>query len=123
MYPNNPPAKQSTGLYFWAIRILLISGATLILAAALFYPIENMRGHRALKQVQDEMARRGLGTNWTTLIGPPVPAEDNLAMHPVFRGLSDYYYDPGGQVIWSSPKALKRSTFPCQAFPASPAAE
>lgn len=120
MSQTDPSSKQGPGLYIWVIRILLLSGAALILAAVLFYPIENIRGHRALKQVQDEMARRGLGTNWTTLIGSPVPAEDNLAMHPTFRGLLDYHYDPAGHLFWDSLTALKTLDIPLPSPPHKP---
>jgi len=68
----------------WTVCVLL----TLAVLVALFYVVENTRGKRAWEQYTRECAARGedIG-DWLSLIPPPIPDEDNIAMAPIFLDL------------------------------------
>lgn len=60
--------------------------ATLI---AVGYVIENVRGRRALDQCLADLRARGIPTTFEELQPPPVPDEENVAMHPLFLALTE----------------------------------
>jgi len=68
----------------WTGRVLL----ALAVLVALFYVVENTRGKRAWEQHKRECAARGENIgDWLSLIPPPIPDEDNVAMAPIFQDL------------------------------------
>ena len=72
----------------WVGRVLL----GLVLLAVLFHVVENIRGKRAWEQYKRECAARGESIeDWQSLLPPPIPDEDNIAMAPIFR---DLFADP-----------------------------
>ena len=60
----------------------------LAVLVALFHVVEDTRGKRAWEQHKRECAARGedIG-DWQSLIPPPIPDEDNVAMAPIFQDL------------------------------------
>jgi len=67
----------------WTGRVLLI----LAVLVTLFYVVENTRGKRTWEQYTRECAARGESLDWQSLIPPPIPDEDNIAMTPIFQDL------------------------------------
>src|SRR5882724_6587729 len=61
---------------------LFVGVAGLILAIALFYPVENWRGRRAWKNCQRELAARGEVLDWTAYIPAQVPDQQNMFKAP-----------------------------------------
>jgi len=56
--------------------------AGLILAIALFYPVENWRGRRAWKNCPTRIAARGEVLDWTAYIPAQVPDQQNMFKAP-----------------------------------------
>ena len=78
-------------------RFLLVLGCVALVLAgmvAAFYAVEDWRGARAWAAVQREVRARGGTTNFTDVIPPPVPDDQNLAMAPLFANALDYHVDP-----------------------------
>ena len=60
----------------------------LVLLALAFYTVEDVRGKRTWEQHKRECAARGENIgDWLSLIPPPIPDEDNVAMTPIFQDL------------------------------------
>ena len=65
----------------WIGRILL----GLAILVALFYIVENARGKYAWEQYKRECAAKGINLDWQSLIPPPIPDDENIAMAPIFQ--------------------------------------
>lgn len=72
---------------FW--RRVMMSCAVLVTLVALFYGVENWRGHRAWQEHKQAVEASGVSLNYEDYIPPPIPDEDNMAMAPVFKPLFD----------------------------------
>lgn len=77
------------------LRVLLCVAVSLATLIALFYTVENWRGHRAWQRYEREAAARGEALEFAPLVPRPVPDEQNLAMTPFLAPLLDFL--PGTQ--------------------------
>ena len=77
------------------LRILLGVLACLGTLVAAFYAFENWRGRRAWTRMQRQLQESGQWAEFTALIPPPVPDDQNFAMTPVLAPLLDF--EPGTQ--------------------------
>ena len=60
----------------------------LVLLVALFYAVENIRGRLAWQRYKHECAAKGEDIeDWQSLIPPPIPDGDNVAMVPIIQDL------------------------------------
>lgn len=82
-------------LFTWRLarRVLIIFGclATLIV---LFYAEENWRGRHAMNQYKAELQAHGETLNLLELAPPSIPDDQNMAMHPLWKGVFDSKIDP-----------------------------
>jgi hypothetical protein len=92
----NIKAPLRRRLFSWrALRWLLVTLAVFATLVAAFYTVENVRGKRAWEKVRREMEARGANYDWTSLIPPPVPDEQNIFKVPIMarcfvgRGTND----------------------------------
>lgn len=70
-------------LFSWrTIRRTLITLAVLITLLTTFYTIENWRGQRAWEQCKRDLIAAGYEMDWSKLIPPPVPDEQNIFKAP-----------------------------------------
>jgi len=67
------------------LRRALLTLAILATVTALFYTVENWRGSRAWARFKAESAARGMSLDWTALIPPPVPDDQNFFKAPNMR--------------------------------------
>jgi hypothetical protein len=68
-----------------ALLSLILLFALLLL---LFHAVENIRGKRVWEQYKRECAAQGEDIeDWQSLIPPPIPDDDNIAMTPIFQDL------------------------------------
>jgi hypothetical protein len=80
----SPTDKLRFFRFKW-IRRLGMALAFLITLFFLIHAVENWRGSRAWSHTLDELAASGAELDLVKLLPPPVPDEDNIAMHPTFR--------------------------------------
>ena len=69
------------------LRWLLITGASLVVLVALFYVEENWRGKHAWEKYKREREAKGDHFEWSAIVPPPVPDDQNFAMTPLFAEL------------------------------------
>ena len=69
----------------------------------LFYAEENWRGARAWAAAKRDLAAQGESLDLKTLIPPPVPDDQNLAMAPLFVRAFEYGPDPVNGVLTFAP--------------------
>ncbi len=80
----SPTGKLRFFRFKWIRRL----GMALIFLITLFFlihAVENWRGSRAWAHTLDELAASGAELDLAKLLPPPVPDENNIAMHPAFR--------------------------------------
>ena len=80
----SPTGKLRFFRFKWIRRL----GMALIFLITLFFlihAVENWRGSRAWSHTLDELAASGAELDLAKFLPPPVPDEDNIAMHPAFR--------------------------------------
>src|SRR5271166_4364414 len=65
--------------FFWLVGLVLVVG--------LFYAEENWRGQRAWNQYKRAMAARGKPLEWSAVVPPTVPDDQNFAMTPILAPL------------------------------------
>ncbi|NDA68825.1 MAG: hypothetical protein EBY09_19710, partial [Verrucomicrobia bacterium] len=107
--PDRVLARRS----FWrglAVKsaFLLAALATLI---AVFYAEENWRGRRAWNRFRAEWEAKGVKFTFAEVLPPPVPDEDNAAMHPLFKPMFDYTRDSkslSAGAVWRDTNAMQR---------------
>lgn len=82
------PKKPSRRKRF--ARVVLFLFAALATLLALFHAVENWRGHRAFEKFKREVETQGDTLDFRAMIPPPVPDDENFAMHPFLKPLLDY---------------------------------
>src|ERR1700691_5681616 len=95
--PESSPGSFASRLFSPRnLRRGLLTLAIIVTVTALFYTEENWRGKRAWQRFKQEAAKRGVATEWSALIPPPVPDEQNFFKAPnmqawfVGRGSNDF---------------------------------
>jgi hypothetical protein len=89
-----------------ALRIYLFALVALITLVALYHAEENWRGARAWNNYKRERIAAGESMDWTSVVPPRVPDEQNFAMTPFLAPMFDF--QPGTQ-IQHDPNAAARS--------------
>lgn len=98
-------------LFSWRmIRRALIGFAGLLTLVAIFYTVENVRGHFAWKQFKAESEAKGERLDMAAVVPPPVPDAENFAMTPLLAPLLDYTKvpvknSPFGETHWRDTNA------------------
>ena len=80
----SPTGKLRFFRFKWIRRL----GMALIFLITLFFlihAVENWRGSRAWSHTLDDLAASGAELDLAKFLPPPVPDDDNIAMHPAFR--------------------------------------
>ena len=93
---NGSPRPTDKSRFFrsgW-IRRLGLSLVFLFTLFFLIHAVENWRGSRTWAQTLAELEAKGVDLKLVSLLPPPVPDEENIAMHPAFRGFT--FTQPGG---------------------------
>ncbi len=86
VFDRSPLVRLGRWLFSWRVlRRLLIGLAWTATVIALFYGVENWRGHRAWSKYQRESEARGEQLDYTTFIPQPVPDDQNFAATPLVR--------------------------------------
>lgn len=95
---------------FWraALRQSLFAAAVLATLIALFYAEENWRGRRQWERFRAEWEAKGVKFSIAEVMPPPVPDDQNMAMHPLFKPVFDYSRDSGGSLIWRNTNGMER---------------
>lgn len=98
---------------FWraVLRQSLFAAAVLVTLIALFYAEENWRGRRAWERFRAEWEAKGVKFTFAEALPPPVPDEENVAMHPLFKPMFDYTRDPKAiwtGAVWRDTNAMQR---------------
>lgn len=75
---------------------------------ALFYAEENWRGRRAWERFRVEWEAKGARFTYAEVLPPPVPDEQNLALHPLFKPVLDYKVGEQGWAVWRDTNGMKR---------------
>ena len=105
--------KIKTRLFKW-FKVLLFLAVALVTLGALVLVFESWRAERDWKKMRDEIVERGEPIDWRDLADEDIPDEDNLAMTPLLRPLSEYtvdYSKPHDPLVWNDPAAKERVTF------------
>jgi hypothetical protein len=76
-------------LTVWASRIRAIASVAFVAGTmlALVLAVENRRAAKAWKAVEADLKSRGEPLGFAELVGPPIPAEQNFAEHPLMAGI------------------------------------
>jgi hypothetical protein len=69
------------------LRRLLIISAGVVVLVVLFYAEENWRGKHAWEKYRREREAKGDHFEWSAIVPPPVPDDQNFAMTPLFAEL------------------------------------
>lgn len=69
------------------LKRLAFGGACLLTLVAVAYVVENVRGRAAWKSVEKLAASKGERLDLASIIPPPVPDAENVAMAPLFEGV------------------------------------
>ena len=95
---------------FWraALRQSLFAAAVFATLIALFYAEENWRGRRQWERFRAEWEAKGVKFSIARVMPPPVPDEENIAFHPLFKPLLDYTKNESGHPVWRDGKAVRR---------------
>jgi hypothetical protein len=88
------------------LRRVLLGFASLLTLVAVFYAVEDWRGSAAWKRHCRELEAIGEKGEIASLIPPPVPDGQNLAMAPLLKPI--FEYDRGPHVQWHDPAAMER---------------
>ena len=113
--------KIKSRLFKW-FKVLLFSAVVLVTLGALVLVVESWRAEKDWKQMQQEIAERGEPLTWQDMAGAEIPDEENFAMTPLLRPLSEYTIDfanTSGPVIWKDPNAVKRASLRLPSSPRS----
>ena len=83
-------------IFCWrTARRVLLTTATLATLLAVFYAVENWRGHHAWDQTKRDLEAQGERLDLAAFIPPPIPDEQNFAMAPVWAGLNKEGFKTG----------------------------
>lgn len=88
-------------------RRLLFGAACVGTLIALAYATENWRGKRAWERHRAEWEAKGEMFDFSTIIPPPVPEEQNFAMTPLLKPAFDFTQTTNG-VVWKDTNGLAR---------------
>jgi hypothetical protein len=91
-----PPLRRMLGLLL-ARRFLVLAG--LVTLIALFYAVENWRGHRAWQSFKHQREAQGEQFDFASLALPAVPPEQNFFETPLWNDL--HFARTGDTTIWS----------------------
>lgn len=90
------------------LRWLGLGVLALITLVALLYAVENFRGKRAWERYRAEAAKRGVVFEFSTLVPPEVPDDQNAAQVPLIQSWFDPRFGPKGDpTLW--PDAFERA--------------
>jgi len=97
-------------------RDTLLAFYWLAQVGVLFYAVENWRGARRLAEVRNRLEQHGANLDWRSFAPAEMADEQNVAMHPLLRPLSEYEQSlvplsNGGRTItirWLDPNGLRR---------------
>ncbi len=89
----------------WSLFIL----ACIVTLVALFYAEENWRGRHAWVKYRREREARGDSFEWSSIIPPPVPEDQNFAAIPLFAEL--FPKSVTNAVLWNAFKLPTSSSF------------
>lgn len=82
-------------------RWLLFTAVALITVVALFYAVENFRGHRAWERYRKDAEARGMKLKFADHIPPPVPDDQNAANVPLVRSwFAEETRGRGDRLLW-----------------------
>lgn len=87
-HSSHTPPKSGSRFGSWRGRLVLL--AALPTAVALGWAIENWRGARAWKIALESLQARGEPISMKQLLGPDIPADQNVAESPLLTGLHSY---------------------------------
>ncbi len=98
------------GREFWrvALRQSPFAAAVLATLIALFYAEENWRGRSQWERFRTEWEAKGVKFSIADILPPPVPDDQNMAMHPLFKPLLDYTFDAEGRPTWRDTNGMDR---------------
>ncbi len=97
-----PPLKP---LMRWIVRRSAFLAACVVTLVALFYAVENLRGKRAWENFKSAAQAKGEPFEVASIIPPPVPNEQNVAMTPLFKDLCNEF-DPEWRRLHTGPNGL-----------------
>ena len=105
-----PPAAPPPRVNWWraSLRRSLFAAAVLATLVALFYAEENWRGHRQWKRFRTEWQAKGVKFSIAEVMPPPVPDDQNMAMHPLFKPVFDYTLNAEGMPTWRDTNGMER---------------
>jgi hypothetical protein len=105
-----PLAASSPRVNWWraALRRSLFAAAVLATLIALFFAEENWRGRRAWERFQAEWEAKGVKFSIVEVMPPPVPDEQNMAMHPLFKPMFNYRLNFESGLTWLDTNGLDR---------------
>ncbi len=92
---ETPPSAPKRRRYKW-LRRLGWAAVWVISLIALFYVHQGWQGRRAWKAYAAEADAAGEHLDTESVIPPPIPDEENLAMAPLFKPLFEYERAEGG---------------------------
>jgi hypothetical protein len=91
---------------------MLFGAACLATLVALFYAEENWRGRRAWERFKGEWEAKGIKFDLAAVTPPPIPDEQNVAMHPLFKPVFDYTVQTNGpdkgMLVWRDTNAMTK---------------
>lgn len=95
---------------FWraALRQSLFAAAVLATLIAIFYAEENWRGRRRWERFRAEWEAKGVKFSIAEVMPPPVPDDQNMAMHPLFKPVFDYTLGADGMPTWRDTNGMER---------------
>jgi hypothetical protein len=96
------------------MKVILCGVAVVATVLAVLYTVENWRGSRAWNAMEKKLQSQGVQLDFTKLVPPAVPAEQNFAMTPFLAPLYDFL--PGTQEARDT-NALARTTSWAKDFP------
>jgi hypothetical protein len=115
-------------LAVWASRIRAVASVAFVSGTvlALVLAVENRRAAKAWRETEADLKSRGEPLGFAELVGPPIPAEQNFAEHPLMAGILSYAVtnDPRGLRVyrWTGQKRQQELTEALR-FPEIPAPE
>ncbi|HZL42272.1 MAG TPA: hypothetical protein VFD66_03215 [Verrucomicrobiae bacterium] len=101
-----PPVRRFLS---WLLRWRFLALSCLVTLIALFYAIENWRGHRAWQDFKHDREAKGEQFDMANLIPPPVPGDENFFESPLWSDL--HFAETNGTVVWNDKKWEERVIF------------
>ena len=90
-----------------ARRFLVLGG--LVTLVALFYAVENWRGRRAWQSFRQAHEAKGERFDWTGVVAPPVPSDQNFFETPLWNDL--HFVRTNDVTVWSDKDWQSRVVF------------